>query len=280
MSGSPCVEGSWVEPSSEQTFSYRLWRPATSRALLVIVHGFGEHSGRYEAVAKILVEQGICVAALDLWGHGRSGGARGDLGQIADCAKHSWMMTTEVFLPQSGQERYALFGHSFGGLVAILWALDYPSNLRRLVIQSPLLEVGFPIPKWKKAAAALLVRCWPRYRLPIDLDPAALSHDPAIREAYLADPLVHNAMSARTYTSILQAQEEVFERAPTLRMPVLLMCGGEDRIISVDAAQRWIGRVVCEKRNVVFPDCYHELHHERIRDEALRLVCDWVSADA
>jgi alpha-beta hydrolase superfamily lysophospholipase len=242
---------------------------------LVIVHGFGEHSGRYEPFAHALAEHGIGVAAADLWGHGRSGGRRGDVEQVDDYVQHVWRMTNEVFLPESGQAKYALFGHSFGGLVAILWALSNPTNLRRLVIQSPLLEVGFPIPRWKSAAASLLARCWPTFTFPMNLDIGALSHDPAVVQAYRADPLVHNSMSARTYCSILRAQGGAFERVSMLRVPLLMLCGSADRVISVETAQRWFDRLGCEKRSVTFPACYHELHHEAVRGEVLRLIRDW-----
>ena len=275
MNARPCVEGSWVEPVSRRTFGYRLWQAQEARALLVIVHGFGEHGGRYELFARELAEQGIAVAAPDLWAHGRSGGTRGDLGEVADCVRQLQMMAAEVFLPQAGQERYTVFGHSFGGLASILWALDAPAPLRRVVIQAPLLEMGFPISPWKQAAAVLLARVWPTWSFHMGLDLSMLSHDPAVQQAYLADPLTHHAMSVRTYWSLQRAKDEAFERAPALRVPVLLLCGTGDRIISVARAQQWFERVGCLKRRVMFPGGYHELHHEAARDEVLRAVRDW-----
>ena len=242
MSGVLSSEGSWTEPRSKRTFSYRLWQPPTVRAVLVIVHGFGEHSGRYQSFALSLAEQGVFVAAPDLWGHGRSGGRRGDLGEIVGCVEHLTMLTREVFLPRSGKRDYALLGHSFGGLVAIQWALRNPPNLRRAVIQSPLLEEGFPIPCWKKAAAAVLAHVWPQASFSMNLDLDALSRDPAVAPAYRADPLVHNSMSARSYRSIVRARDDALTRAQHLRVPVLLLCGDSDRIISVGAAQRWFER--------------------------------------
>ena len=271
-----CSEGSWTEPSSRRVFSYRLWKPTIPRALLILVHGFGEHSGRYQRFAQALAEQGICVAAPDLWGHGRSGGRRGDIIDVTQGVNDTLKLTTEVFLPASSQTQYALFGHSFGALVAISWALDHPPNLQCVVIQSPLLEVGFPIPAWKRIAAVLLARYWPTYSLSMNLDVGALSHDPSVADAYRADPFVHNAMSVRTYRSVLRTKDLVFAHAGALRVPVLLLCGAEDRIISVAQAQRWFDQLTCEKRRVMFPGCYHELHHEPIRDEVFQLVREWV----
>lgn len=279
MTGVRCLEGSWVDPASQRQFGYRCWQPPSPRALLVILHGFGEHGGRYHAVADALAAQGLWVAAPDLRGHGRSAGPRGDIEQVAQYAQESQRMTRELFLPQSGLAQYTLFGHSFGGLLAIRWALDSPPGLRRVVVQSPLLEVGFPLPRWETLAAALLARWWPTRSFSLHLDVTALSRDPTVVQAYRDDPLVHHVMSARTYRSMLQVRDDVVERAASLRPPTLLLCGDADRVVSVEAAQRWFERLRCEKRRVLFPGCYHELHHEPVRDEVLRLVRDWTLAD-
>ena len=277
MSGVSSLEGWWIERPSGRKLWYRCWRPPTAaRALLVIVHGFGEHGGRYETFAAALAEQRIWVAAADLWGHGRSEGRRGDSSRVADYVRQARRITEELFLPQSGLRGYALFGHSFGGLLAILWALDHPQGLQRVVVQSPLLEVGFPIPSWKVAAARLLTHCWPTFLFPMNLDASALSRDQAVVRGYQADPLVHHVMSARVYCSLLQARQEAFARSAECHAPVLLLCGSADRVISVEAARRWFDRLRGEKRCLVFPECYHELHHEPVWTEVVRVVMGWV----
>ena len=279
MSGVSYQEGSWVEPLSGGAFHYRVWRPPIIRRLLVVIHGFGEHGGRYDSFARALAEQGICVAAPDLWGHGRSSGKRGDIVSVARCVDDCRKLTEEVFMSLAGQRQYALFGHSFGGLAVIRWALDAPPALQRTIIQSPLIEIGFSLPWWKVFAARLLVRFWPSCSFGMNLDVSALSHDPAVVETYRTDPLVHNAMSARTYIELLNARVDAFRRAHTLSTPVLLLCGAADRIISVSQAQRWFDRLTCEKRQVVFPGSYHELHHEAVSGEVLRLTGEWVLTD-
>lgn len=276
MTGLGYREGVWVEPASGRRYHYRWWQPPAVQALLVIVHGLGEHGGRYQALALPLAERGIMVAAPDLWGHGRSGGARGDLGEVADCVRHFQEMTARVLLPASGRTAYSLFGHSFGGLAALRWALDAPEGLHRLVLQSPLLEVGFPIPRWKRTSAAVLAGWWPAFPFSTRLEPEALSRDQAVVEAYRNDPLVHTSLSARTYRSMTRTRDDLMARAGMLRIPVLMLSGGADRIVSVDAAQRWLALVNCEKRSVRFPDCYHELHHEPVRDEVIRLTGEWI----
>ena len=117
---------------------------------------------------------------------------------------------------------------------------------------------------------------WPSCSLSIGLDASLLSHDPGVVEAYRRDPLVHNRMSAQTYCAILRVYDDALQRAPTLRVPTLLLYGTDDHIVSIEMATRWFSLLTCEKRAVAFPGAYHELHHEPIREEALRLVCDWV----
>jgi alpha-beta hydrolase superfamily lysophospholipase len=141
------------------------------------------------------------------------------------------------------------------------------------------LEVGFRLPALKQVAAEILSRCWPTAPLPMNLNSAWLSHDPAIVTGYQTDPLVHNRMTARSYRAILQARDEAMARTSSLHQPVLLLCGAQDRVIAVEAAQRWFERLTCEKRQVIFPDCYHELHHEPVFPDVVRLVREWVESD-
>jgi alpha-beta hydrolase superfamily lysophospholipase len=168
------------------------------------------------------------------------------------------------------------FGHSFGGLLAILWALARPPALTRLIVQSPFLGFGFRVPPWKAMAATMLATCWPAFRFPMGLDASALSHDPAVVQAYRTDPLVHQFITARTYRSLVASMRQVQEGAGALRVPVLLLYGADDRIVSLQAAQQWFDRLPGEKSCVVFPGCFHELHHEPVREAVIERIRAWV----
>ncbi len=277
MTCAPSAEGFWVDPASERRLFYRLWQPSMVRAALIIVHGFGEHGGRYDALASALAESDILVAGPDLVGHGRSEGPRGAIGDVASCAATLQAFTEDIVLSVAGRQEYAIFGHSFGGLLAIHWLLHATPALSRAVIQAPLLEAGFPIPGWKRVAASVLSVVRPSYSLSMNLDVGALSHDPTVGAAYQADPLVHNHMSAGTYQELLKARDPALTLAPTIRTPVLFLYGTADRIVSVKAAQRWYDRLTTQKRHVAFLDAYHELHHEpKHSRQVLELVRDWV----
>jgi len=269
-------EGAWQHAASGDRLAYRLWRPDAPQTLLVLIHGYGEHGGRYHALAEALGQQGICVAAPDLPGHGRSSGGRGDIVSVSRCIDRIAEMTQELFLPAAGRTEYALFGHSFGGLAALSWALRAPRGMTKVVAQSPLIEVGFPIPAWKRAAGHVLARLYPSCSLETDLDPAWISHDPAVVAAYRTDPLVHHRMSARSYRSIVETRDELARGAASFRVPLLLLYGTADRIISAPAAQHWFDRLAGEKQCAVFPGAYHELHHEPVHGEAVRQITEWL----
>jgi alpha-beta hydrolase superfamily lysophospholipase len=192
------------------------------------------------------------------------------------CLADLQRLTQEVFLPALGSSHYALMGHSFGGLLAIAWALSNPPQLTRLVVESPLLEVGFPIPWWKAAIGAALSVLWPTCPLSADLDLSALSHDPAVVKAYREDPLVHGTITAATYRATIRLRDHVMRKAAQLKVPTLLLTAGTDRIVSVEAERQWFARLTCEKRHREFPDSFHELHHESVRGEVFQFIREWV----
>ena len=270
-------ESFWRSPRLRIALFYRLIRPESPRTFVVVLHGFGEHGGRHLPMARWLAQQGVAVAIPDLPGHGRSGGARGDFGSLRTCVEELAAAARARWMPQAGHQPCHLFGHSFGGVLAIEWLLYQPEDLRRAVIQCPLLEVAFPIPGWKRWAGEVLGRWWPTARLPIDIDARNLSHDPVVTETYRKDPLVHNAMSGRTYRDLLRASAEALERAGDIRTPVLLLCAGEDRVVSTPVARQWFAAVHSEKQERVFPGAFHELHHEAVRQEAWQRVLQWIT---
>jgi len=267
-----CQLGSWIDPVSGRKFGYRLWRPVAGRRLMVIAHGFGEHGGRYTHLAEALAAQGFWVAAPDWWAHGRSGGQRGDLGDIWQAIGQLNRLTEAVFLPASGQSRYTLYGHSFGGLAAIAWAQRHPDRISRLITQSPLIEVGFPLPHWKEAVAWTVGRCVPWATVPLGIDLTALCRDDTVIQAYRRDRLVHQQMSFRTYHATLRMRNELLATARQLRVPTLLLCGDQDRLISVKAAFVWFERLTCPKNGIIFPGGYHELHHDGLLETIVRLI--------
>ncbi|MBI3312101.1 MAG: lysophospholipase [Candidatus Omnitrophica bacterium] len=270
-------EGFFQTAAGRKLF-YRMWQPTPCKALVVIAHGFGEHGGRYSKLAQTLAQRQLAVACADLWGHGRSDGRRGDIERFGQYVDDLDALAAELFLPRSQQKGVALFGHSFGALVAIHWALRNPQTLRSLILQSPLLKVGFPVPQWKIRLADITRRYWPTLALSNSLDPRWLSHDPAVVQQYRDDPLVHHRITLRAYEALQGAMQQGREQAARVDTPTLVLYGLADQVVSVTACQHFAAQLVCEKRIVEFPDCYHELHHEPALPHVLEELSGWVDA--
>lgn len=280
MPGVSIHEGRWRDPRRNLTLWYRLYQPSASQGLVLIIHGFGEHGGRYDAFAQGLAQRSLSVACPDLRGHGRSAGQRGDVAQWADYLDDLDTLTERVFLPATQHDRYVLFGHSAGGLLALLRAIRGSPAQRALIIQSPLLAVGYPVPSWKLALAQWLAQGLPRLSVPIGLNPSWLSHDPDAVQRYRDDPLVHDRITLRGYAALQAAMREAHDGAHRVNIPTLMLCGSEDRVISLSACRATFDRLICEKHLVAFEGCYHELHFESVHAQVIQKTAEWIQAHA
>ena len=246
------------------------------RGVVLIAHGYAEHLGRYTELVGHLAERGLASAALDHRGHGRSGGARGhcrdfheivaDLRTLADRVAQWWPDTPRI-----------LFGHSMGGLIAILYLLRHPDTVRAAAVSAPALRLPDQGPRWLRWVARVLGRIAPRVPLRTKLDESALSRDPAVGRAYVSDPLVHRRATAGFVRALTAAQAIVGLEASRLRVPLLLMQGDADRIVDPAGAGEFAARLTCRHELVMLPGYYHELLNEPEQDRAhvLTLLDRW-----
>jgi len=228
---------------------------------VVVVHGFGEHTGRLEAVSTGLIDAGLQVWNFDLRGHGRSSGRRGhiddwrnyhsDLGQVVQMA-----YADRPDLP------LFLFGHSLGGLIVVEYLLSEPSKLTGAVVSGPLL-VQPRLPWLKFYLGRLLSRAWPTFSIRVRIDPATLSRDREEQGDYEKDPLVHNRGTARLSTEIARIVEWVQEHAGQLSRPLLVAHGGDDRLVPIDGSRKFAERAGSGWVTLLeYPGARHELHHD------------------
>lgn len=254
----------------------------TVRGQVLLVHGLGEHMGRYEAVAQALHTAGWQVHAYDQRGHGSSDGARGvipdahslldDLGAVIDAIRQ----------PALGP--LVLVGHSLGGLVAARFVAEAlqvkPARWSRpvdgLVLSSPALDAGLSVVQ--KMLMAVVSRLAPNLAVNNGLDPSWISNDAAVVAAYKADPLVHSRISGRLARFIAEAGPEVLALAPVWRLPTLLLWAGADRCVRPAGSARFaeLAPKACLQTQV-WPDMAHEIFNEPERDEVLAVVLRWMS---
>lgn len=256
-------------------------RPAGgARARLLLVHGFAEHGGRYGHVLSYFAGQGFECQVLDLRGHGRSGGRRTYVRRFAD-----YVDDAETFLVGQGRGLPELpllaLAHSMGGLVllrTLQTRADLLPPLRGAAVSSPFLGIAAELPAWKTIAGKGLSRVWPAFRLPSDLDPSHLSRDPAVGQAYLADPLVVKSATSRWFTEILAAHRAVFEDAARVRVPLLLQHGTDDRLAETAATERLAARLAVPHDLRLWPEMRHELMNEVGKEQVLEHLLRWFEA--
>ncbi|MCX7600649.1 MAG: lysophospholipase [Meiothermus sp.] len=255
---------------------YQAWRPERPRALLLVMHGFGEHSGRYTNLIKHLVPQGYAVYIPDLRGHGRSPGQRGHIDSWHDywldlTLFRNFVETREPPLPMF------LYGHSMGSLIVLDYLEKQPPGLRGAIVSGVLIEPGQPASPLLVWVARLLSQIWPTAPLRLNLDVKALSRDNEVVRAYRSDPLVHNRVSARWGTEVLQTIELVKAGVKDIRDPLLILHGEADSINKAEGA-RWLFREIpfTDKELRIYPGGFHEPHNDLDKAQVLQDISEWL----
>lgn len=258
---------------------YRAWELPRARAALAVVHGHGDHSGRWDALADSLGAYGYSTYALDLRGHGLSEGRRGHVTrfdvflQDLDRFRREVQGLTDVGCP------LFLLGHSFGGLVCLRYLEEFEAGLQGAIISSPWLATAMPVPRWKTLLAGALNRIAPALPFDSGLPAEHLSHDHAIVQRYRDDPLVHSRMTPRFFTEAAAAMGLALQRGERIRVPLLFMLAGDDRIVSLPQSEAFAGSLSAPDVTIrVYTSAYHEVLNEPDRARALHDLRDWISA--
>lgn len=253
----------------------RLWPVENPRGAVALVHGLGEHSGRYFHVAGALQAAGWVVVACDLPGHGRSEGKRGHFPSY-DGVLDLIGQLLQTAAEQAPERPRVLYGHSLGGNLVLNFALRRPQELDGVIATGPWLRLAFEPPAAQVILARLVGKLWPAFTQPNGLDPKDLSHDPEVVRAYEEDPLVHDRISAGLFFAAYQAGLWALEQAHTLRVPALIMHGTEDRLTSAEASRAFAEAAGPQCTLRLWEGMYHEVHNEPQREEVLATVTRWL----
>jgi alpha-beta hydrolase superfamily lysophospholipase len=246
--------------------------------VVVIAHGAGEHSGRYGHVAERLVREGYAVYALDHRGHGRSAGPRALIDRMDNAVAD---LDTLVLLATGEQPGLPVFllGHSMGGTVSLCYALRHQDRLQALALTGPLaaLEAASPL---VRIAARTLSALTPRLPV-IAVDSSLVSRDPAVVEAYNADPLVHHGkLPARTVAELGAAIESFPARVPEITVPTLILYGTADGLCPTEGSVMLGQRIGATDRTIKsYPGLYHEILNEPEREQVMDDLCAWLNVD-
>lgn len=249
----------------------RCWVPDRAWATVLLVHGLGEHSGRYDHVCDLFTREGLEVVAPDQRGFGRSGGPRAWVDRW-ETLYDDLELQVRAARAKAPHRPLVLYGHSLGGLLALGYVLDGRTSPDALVLSAPALAAS--IPGWKKALAGLVSRIAPRAMLANGLDPSHLSKVPEVASAYLADPLNVHRSTAAFGAQAFHAQSEVAGRVDRLSIPTLVLHGADDRIVPAVASRLLEGRPGVTRR--VYPAGRHELHNDLEAGAVLADAVAWM----
>lgn len=256
----------------------RAWLPpGAPRAAITLVHGLGEHSGRYEHVAAALNAAGFALLGADLRGHGQSEGKRGYIPSWDALLDDVSLALAEVRRRLPGLPLF-LYGHSLGGEIVLSYALQKKPRLAGVIASAPMLRLGAPQPPLKLALGRLLNRVAPSFVLPNGLDLRGLSHDQAVISAYSNDPLVHDRLSARLGVSMLVTGSWLLEHAHDFRLPLLLIHGSGDPLVSPEATRVFAQQAPGDVTLALFDGLLHEAHNEPQRAQVVQCMVDWLQA--
>lgn len=252
-------------------------RDGIVRGVVLLVHGLGEHAGRYDHVARRLNEWGFAVRGYDQRGHGESGGRRGTLPTDTRLLDDLDDVIEGTRVRMHARTPLILLGHSMGGLVAARYVSLRRRPVEGLVLSSPALDAGLnPL---QKLLVAVLPRIAPDLRVGNGLDPHYLSHDPQVVRAYQADPLVHDRISARLARFIASAGAPAIAQAPRWNVPTLLMYAGADRMVSPAGSRAFAAAAPPQTvASECFDEHYHELFNEVEREPVFELLHSWLDA--
>jgi alpha-beta hydrolase superfamily lysophospholipase len=237
------------------------------KAVVCIVHGLGEHSGRYTYLVTALTAAGYHVLAMDLRGHGKSAGQRGHLPSYDQMSRDVSLLLSEAAnrypsLPQ------VLYGHSLGGIIVLYFVLRFKPRLAGVVVTSPGLKTALEEQKGKVMLARLLGSIKPDLALSSGLDPHHISRDPAVVEDYQKDPMVHDQTSLGLAKNSLAAIHYIYENGSSWDLPLLLMHGSADELAYAKGSQAFAKLVddrYCTLR--IWEGLTHELHHEPEKEQ-------------
>ncbi|MCA9520944.1 MAG: lysophospholipase [Myxococcales bacterium] len=246
------------------------------RAELLIVHGFGEHSGRYGHVMSYFAERGYSASAIDVRGHGRSDGRRGHCDRFSAFYDDVDALVDHVRGRASGAP-LVLVAHSHGGLVGLGYSVNRDHPFAALVVSAPLLRLKLPVPIWKTAAARFLSRVAPSLALGNEIRSEDLTHDPQMVAAHKADDLCLEVATSRWYTEMVAAQGALVDRVAELVTPLLLMQGSADKLVDPEATRHFFELVPAESKELQWYDgFYHEIFNETDRARVLADVERWL----
>ena len=252
------------------------WEPEEEPVGVVcLVHGLGEHSGRYAHLAAFLNRAGYALMSFDLRGHGKSGGPRGHTPSIESFMNDIDLLMQTAVGRYPGKPRF-LYGHSLGGILVLNYALRRKPQVAGVIATCAGLRTALEEQTAKVAFAKAMGTVLPSLSMPSGLDASMISRDPEVVRIYQADPLVHDRATLGMARNLMQAIPWAFEHAREFDAPLLLMHGTGDQIAFAKGSQEFANLAACDCTLKLWDGLYHEIHNEPEKDQVFAFFMEWM----
>ncbi len=269
-------EYNWKSHDGLNLFGQSWQSESENKAVIMIIHGHGDHSTRFDHWAERFVNNGFSVVGIDLRGHGKSGGKKGYIPNYNSFLNDIELLIneTEKLFPQKDK---ILYGHSIGGNLVINYCLKREPKIKAVIASSPWLRLVYKPTKLQLMIADIVKKILPKMTQNTKLPAEFMSRDQIEVEKYINDPLVHDKMSAILYLSVTEHGEIAIEQANEFKIPLLLMHGSGDQITSHKATENFYQKSRDVATLKIWDGLYHEMHHEKEREQVFQYVIDWLS---
>ena len=260
--------------SNQIVLSGLKWEIDNPKANLMLIHGAGEHIGRYDHWAKLFNNQQINVYGVDHYGHGNSPGARGHL-QNYELYLNEIKALKKMLDEQTEKLPLLLYGHSLGGNIVLHWIIEHVKSVDYVIVSAPWIKLKLVPPTWKISLMRWLSGILPALSQSNELDPNWLSRDKLIVERYINDPLVHNKITLSAANILFQRAEILDHYNKHISDKILIIHGLDDEITDASASKAFALRTGIDYYGV--EGLYHELHNEPEQIEIFNYICNWLN---
>jgi alpha-beta hydrolase superfamily lysophospholipase len=257
---------------------YQAWLPDKDpKAVLLVVHGLAEHIGRYKNLVNYFVPHGYAIYGFDLRGHGKSQGLKGYVEHFSYYLDDLKTFFDMVRRENAGKKIF-MVGHSMGGLIATVYAIEHQNDLPGLVVSAQLLKVGASISPATIAMAKVLSVIVPKMGVAV-LDASTISRDKAVVDAYVSDPLVYRGKTtARLGVELINTQQKLPDQLPKITLPILIMYGSEDKLCDPEGSKMLYEKVGSKDKTLkVYNGLYHEIFNEPEHEKVMADMEAWLS---
>lgn len=270
-------EGTFKATGGLKLFEQRWLPDGDIKAIVVIVHGYAEHSGRYAHVAEYLTQHGYAIYSFDLRGHGRSEGTRAFIRSFGE-----YLSDIKLFLERVNERELArpilILGHSMGGTIVTLFSIAHNPKVRGLILSGPLLKISDKISPGQRAFISVAGLIIPKLPVIKKINCRSISSDPNIAAGYDSDPLVYRGkLPARQGREINRAINSIQKRMESVSLPLLILHGTGDRLVDVEGSKQLYARAGSSDKTLkLYEGFYHVVLNEPGKGQVLRDIVSWL----